>query len=120
MQPPTAPHPLEHMGFVGGKMLFPSEEWIDINCAKRENCTESFPYFFSELQLKSLHAAATEAHVPGLCSAVREATMMRSPRTTMESSLHSPQLEKVGVQQGRPSAVTINQSLKKKSYFSQI
>ena len=71
-----------------------------------------------ELQLKSPHAAATKAHVPGLCSAVREATMMRSPRTTTESSVHSPQLEKVGAQQGRPSTVTINQPLKKKKVTS--
>ena len=40
--PPTRAH-----GFCRGKMLFSSEEWIDINCVKGENCTESFPYFFS-------------------------------------------------------------------------
>ena len=70
-----------------------------------------------ELQLKSPHAIATEAHVPRLCSAIREATMMRSPHPTMKSSLHSPQLEQVGTQQGRTSAVKINLLKKKKLHL---
>ena len=39
------------------------------------------------------------------CSATREATAMRSPRTSMKSSPCSPQLEKARTQQWRPNAV---------------
>ena len=38
------------------------------------------------------------------CSTTREATPMRSPRTTTKSSPHLPQLEKAQVQQQRPNA----------------
>ena len=38
------------------------------------------------------------------CSATREATAMRSPRTTTKSNPRSPQLEKAHVQQRRPNA----------------
>ena len=38
------------------------------------------------------------------CSPTREATAMRSPRTTTKSSPRSPQLEKACTQQQRPSA----------------
>ena len=37
------------------------------------------------------------------CSTTREATAMRSPRTTMRSSPRSPQLEKARAQQWRPN-----------------
>ena len=40
-------------------------------------------------------------HAPSLCSATREATIMRSPRTTAKSSPHSPQLEKSHAQHER-------------------
>ena len=39
-----------------------------------------------------------------LCSATREATMMKSLRTTTKSSPRSPQLEKARLQQRRPNA----------------
>ena len=43
------------------------------------------------------------AHMPkSPCSTTREATAMRSPRTTMKSSPRSPQLEKARAQQQRP------------------
>ena len=38
------------------------------------------------------------------CSATREATVMRSPRTTMKGNPRLPQLEKAHVQQRRPNA----------------
>ena len=38
------------------------------------------------------------------CSTAREATVMRSPRTAMKSSLRSLQLEKARAQQRRPNA----------------
>ena len=38
------------------------------------------------------------------CSATREATAMRSPRTTTKSSPNSPQLEEARAQQWRPNA----------------
>ena len=55
------------------------------------------------------------------CSATREATAMRSPRTAIKSSPRSPQLEKACAQQRRPNTAknqSINQSinlLKKKN-----
>ena len=56
------------------------------------------------LQLLSPRAATTEARAPRARALQREATVMRSPRTTMKSSPCSPQLEKARVQQRRPNA----------------
>ena len=56
------------------------------------------------LQLLSLSAATTEAHVPRARAPQREATAMRSPRTATKSSPRSPQLEKACAQQRRPKA----------------
>ena len=53
-------------------------------------------------QLLSPCAATTEAHVPRAHAPQREATTMRSPRTTMKSSPRLLQLEKAHVQQWRP------------------
>ena len=47
-----------------------------------------------------------------LCSATREAAIVRGPRTAMTSGPHSPQLEKALAQKQRPNT-TIN--LKKKN-----
>ena len=47
------------------------------------------------------------------CSATREATATRSPRTAMKSSPRSLQLEKAGMQQWRPNAA---KKKKKKIY----
>ena len=55
-------------------------------------------------QLLSPHAAATEALTLSRLCSTREDTAMRSPGTTTNSSPHSLQLEKVHVQQRRPSA----------------
>ena len=50
----------------------------------------------------SPRATATEAHTPSSpCSATREATAMRSPRTATKSSPRSPQQEKARAQQRR-------------------
>ena len=38
-----------------------------------------------------------------LCSATREAAIVRGPRTTMKSGPHSPQLEKALAQKRRPN-----------------
>ena len=43
-------------------------------------------------------------HVWGLCSATREATTVRGPRTVMKSGPHLPQLEKALTQKRRPNA----------------
>ena len=42
-------------------------------------------------------------HVWSLCSATREAAIVRGPRTTMKTGPHSLQLEKVLAQQRRPN-----------------
>ena len=52
-----------------------------------------------------------------LCSATREAAMVRGPRTTMRSGLCLPQLEGALAQKRRPNIAinqSINKSLKKK------
>ena len=52
-----------------------------------------------------------------LCSATREATIVRGPRTAMKSDPRLPQLEKALAQKRRPNIAinqSINQSLKKK------
>ena len=54
-------------------------------------------------------AAATEAHAPRAYALQREVTAMRSLSTAMESSLHSPQLQKARVQQRRSSTHTHTQ-----------
>ena len=41
--------------------------------------------------------------VESLCSATREAAIMRGPRTAMKSGPHSPQLEKAPAQKRRPN-----------------
>ena len=43
-----------------------------------------------------------------LCSATREATIVRGPRTTMKSGPHLPQLEKALTQKRRPNTAKIN------------
>ena len=44
-----------------------------------------------------------------LCSATREATIMRGPRTAMKNGPHLPQLEKALTQKRRPNtAIKIN------------
>ena len=48
-------------------------------------------------------ATTTEAPAPRARAPQQEATEMRSPRTTMKSSLRSPQLEKAHAQQRRPN-----------------
>ena len=56
-------------------------------------------------------------HVWSLCSATREATIMRGPRTAMKSGPRLPQLEKALAQKQRPNIAinqSINQSKKKK------
>ena len=45
-----------------------------------------------------------------LCSATREATIVRGPRTAMKSGPHLPQLEKALAQKRRPN-IAINQSI---------
>ena len=49
-------------------------------------------------------------HVWSLCSATREATIVRDPRTAMKSGPHLPQLEKALAQKRRPN-IAINQSI---------
>ena len=46
-----------------------------------------------------------------LCSATREAAIVRGPRTAMKSGPHLPQLEKALTQKRRPN-IAINQSIK--------
>ena len=46
-----------------------------------------------------------------LCSATREAAIVRGPRTTMKSGPRLPQLEKALAQKRRPN-IAINQSIK--------
>ena len=56
-------------------------------------------------------------HVWSLCSATREAAIVRGPCTAMKSGPHLPQLEKTLAQKRRPNIAinqSINQSLKKK------
>ena len=43
-----------------------------------------------------------------LCSATREAAIVRGPRTAMKSGPRSPQLEKALAQKQRPSTAKIN------------
>ena len=45
-----------------------------------------------------------------LCSAIREATIVRGPRTAMKSGPHLPRLEKALAQKRRPN-IAINQSI---------
>ena len=52
-------------------------------------------------------------HVWSLCSATREAAIMRGPRTVMKSGPHLPQLEKALAQKRRPNTA-INLKKKKK------
>ena len=52
-----------------------------------------------------------------LCSATREAAMVRGPRTAMKSGPHLPQLEKALAQKRRPN--TVINKLKKKKIFQQ-
>ena len=56
-----------------------------------------------EAQLLSLR-------VWSLCSATREAVIVRGPRTAMKSGPHLPQLEKALAQKRRPN-IAINQSI---------
>ena len=52
-----------------------------------------------------------------LCSATREAAMVRGPRTAMNSGPHLPQLEKALAQKRRPNTV-INKSINKRTWIS--
>ena len=55
-----------------------------------------------------------------LCSATREAAIVRGPRTAVKSGPCLPQLEKALAQKRRPNIAinqSINQSLKKKKYL---
>ena len=54
-------------------------------------------------------------HVWSLCSATREATIVRGPRTTMKSGPRSPQLEEALAQKRRPNTA-INKKKKKKKF----
>ena len=47
-------------------------------------------------------------HVWSLCSATREATIVRGLLTAMKSGPHSPQLEKALAQKRRPNTAKIN------------
>ena len=60
-----------------------------------------------EPQLPSLH-------VWSLCSATREAAIVRGPPTTMKSGLRLPQLEKALAQKRRPNTAINNKFIKKK------
>ena len=51
-------------------------------------------------------------HVWSLCSAIREATIVRGPRTVMKSGPRLPQLEKALTQKRRPNTA-INKKIKK-------
>ena len=56
-------------------------------------------------------------HVWSLCSATREAAMVRGPRTAMKSGPHLPQLEKALPQKRRPNTAKnklINKKKKKR------
>ena len=76
----------------------------------------SHNYWARAPQLLNLWAATTEAtlgnywstHTYRQCSATREATAMRSPRTMTKSSPCLPQLQKAPAQQWRPNAAKIN------------
>ena len=59
-------------------------------------------YWACALEPASHNYWSPRAYSP--CSATREATSMRSPRTTMKSSLRLPQLEKAHAQQRRTIA----------------
>ena len=50
-----------------------------------------------------------------LCSATREAAIMRGPRTAMKSGPRLPQLEEALAQKRRPNTAKINKLIKKKS-----
>ena len=50
-------------------------------------------------------------HVRSLCSATREAAIVRGPRTVMKSGPRSPQLEKALAQKRRPNTA-INKKIK--------
>ena len=55
-------------------------------------------------------------HVWSLCSATREALIVRGPRTAKKSGPHLPQLEKALAQKRRPNtAIKINKLILKKS-----
>ena len=67
----------------------------------------SHNYWAHVTQLLSPWAITTEARVPRACSPQqREATAMRSPRTSTKRSPRSRQLEKARTQQRRPNAAT--------------
>ena len=97
------------MGFPGGA--------VDENMPANPGVTGSSPglgrshmpwsNWAHELQLLSLR-------VWSLCSATREATIVRGPRTTMKSGPCLPQLEKALAQKRRPN--TIINKLKKKIF----
>ena len=52
--------------------------------------------------------------VRSLCSATREATIVRGPRTAMKSGPRLPQLEKALAQKRRPNTAKNNKLKKKK------
>ena len=63
---------------------------------------------------------AREAQLLSLCSAIREATTVRGPRTVMRSGPRLPQLEKALAQKRRPNTASkqaSKQASKKETYF---
>ena len=56
---------------------------------------------FNLLQLLSLHAKTTECHAPGAWAPQEKLRQLEACTLQLESSLHSQQLEKAHVQQGR-------------------
>ena len=54
-------------------------------------------------------------HVWSLCSATREAAIVRGPHTAMKSGPRLPQLEKALAQKRRPNTAKINKFIKKKN-----
>ena len=60
-------------------------------------------------------------HVWSLCSATREAAIMRGPRTAMKSGPRLPQLEEALAQKRRPNtAIKINKFKKKTVLYQQL
>ena len=103
---------VNHRGFPGGAVV----ENLPANAGD----TGSRPGLGGSHMLRSSWAREPQLlslRAWSLCSATREATIVRGPRTAMKSGPHSPQLEKALAQKRRPNIAinqSINQSLKKK------
>ena len=86
----------------------------DPTCRRATKST-SHNYWAHVLQLlKPAHCNYWSPRAQSPCSATREATIMRSPRTATKSSPQSPQLEKTLAQQPRPNAAKNKIKIKKK------